>query len=211
MPIVLKKDESDYSIGIWKSIESFEELLNLEALNQADLEKWKSFQSDKRKREWLTVRVLLRKLFPDTVLPTIRYDEYGKPFLDNEKAISISHTKEFVAILITSKAYAGIDLEAIRERITSLSAKFTNEPEEKSLPKACLVEHLHVIWGAKEVLFKLYGRGEIDFRANLFVEPFLFAESGLITASVLKNDINKKHEITYELWDNKMLTYSVSD
>ncbi len=211
MPLVLKKDENDYSIRIWHSIESFEDLLKSEALNSADLRTWENFQSDKRKREWLTVRVLLRTFFPDSALPLLSYDQFGKPSLNIDKGISISHTKEFVAIIITQKVNAGIDLETLRDRIVDLSPKFSNEEELKVVPELNRIEYLHVLWGAKEVLFKLYGRGEMDFRAHLHVEPFQFEKNGVVQASVQKNDIFSKHSISYELWKNMMLTYSISD
>jgi phosphopantetheinyl transferase len=211
MPLVLKKDEKDYSIGIWESTETYNELLAIEPLNSEDLQKWESFQSDKRKREWLTVRVLLKTLFANRSLPNISYNEFGKPFLDNNVAISISHTKEFVAILISSRSNAGIDLEGIREKIIVLSEKFINDEEKRSLPEQHKVEYLHVLWGAKEVMFKLYGRGEMDFRENLHVEPFRYSESGLINAWINKNNIRKKHVISYQLWKDMMLAHCVSD
>ena len=211
MPLVLKKEEKDYSIGIWHSTESFDTLLEIEALNPADLRKWLEFQSDKRKREWLTVRVLLRSLLPGSALPLITYDQFGKPFLDIGKGISISHTKEFVAILITGKANAGIDLETLRDRITTLSSKFSNDQELKHVPELQRIEYLHVLWGAKEVLFKLYGRGEMDFRAHLHVEPFHFENYGVVKASVQKNGLHTEHQITYQLWNNMILAFSISD
>ena len=211
MPIVLKRIEKDYSIGIWQSTESFDELLSIEPLNLSDLEKWHAFKSDKRKREWLTVRVLIKKLFQNGRVPTINYDGFGKPILDNRMGVSISHTKEFVAILITSKANAGIDLETLRERIVELSGKFANEQELSSVPEVHLVEYLHVLWGAKEVLYKLYGRGEIDFRGNLHVDPFSYSGSGDIIAWIRTNNLIKKHNISYECWQEMMRAYSVAD
>lgn len=198
-------------MGIWKSTETYEELLAIEPLNNKDLKKWESFQSEKRKREWLTVRVLLKVLFENEKIPNISYNEFGKPFLDNNIAISISHTKVFVAILITTKANAGIDLEGIRDRIIALSEKFINDEEKKSLPKLNKVEYLHVLWSAKEVMFKLYGRGEMDFRDHLHVEPFHYSEQGLINAWITKKDLKKKHVISYQLWQQMMLAYCVSD
>lgn len=211
MPLVLKKDENDFSIRIWHSTESFEELLKTEALSSADKKKWENFQSDKRKREWLTVRVLLRTFFPASTLPLITYDQFGKPSLDINRGISISHTKEFVAIIITDKANAGIDIETLRDRITVLSSKFCNKEELNAVPALNRIEYLHVLWGAKEVLYKLHGRGEMDFRAHLHVEPFQFEKKGTVNASVHKNDRSSSHLIAYQLWNNMMLTYSTSD
>ena len=211
MPLVLKKEEQDYSIGIWHSTETFDDLLEIEALNSADFRKWEDFQSNKRKREWLTVRVLLRCLFPGSNLPQITYDQFGKPFLDNKKGISISHTKEFVAILITNKTNAGIDLETLRDRISILSSKFSSDEELIHVPELHRIEYLHVLWGAKEVLFKLYGRGEMDFRAHLHVEPFQYNSNGVVQACVRKNGHNTNHQISYQLWNNMMLAFSIAD
>ena len=211
MPIVFKKDQDDFSIGIWKSTESFEELLSLDLLSRPDLDRWNGLLSDKRKREWLTVRVLLKSLFPNEKAPIISYDGNGKPYLDRNLGVSISHTKEFVAILISKKNHAGIDLEGVRERITVLSEKFVNDLERKSVPLTNQIAYLHVLWGAKEALFKLYGRGELDFKENLFIEPFKYLGKGTLNAWIKKNDLNKIHQVSYELWEGMMLVYSVSD
>lgn len=210
MPIVLKRIEKGYSIAIWESIESFDELLRLEPLNEADLVRWNVFQSDKRKREWITVRVLLRDLFAGENLPAISYNEFGKPSLSNNVGISISHTKEFVAILINPNGNAGIDLETMRERITVLAPKFVNDEEQKFLPEKSIVDYLHVIWGAKEVMFKLNGRGELDFRAHLYVEPFQLTNKGNILARISKQNHREVYDIYYELWNGMMLTYAFS-
>jgi len=211
MPQVLKKDTDDFSLGIWQSTESFDELLKIEPLNKPDFEKWTLFQSEKRKREWLTVRVLLRTLFPNQRLPIITYNEQGKPFLDIPKAISISHTKDFIAIITTSKKSAGVDLEVLRDSISVLAPKFISEAEERSVPLKNKIEYLHVLWGAKEVLYKLHGRGELDFRAHLMVEAFNYEAKGSIIATINKELTQKRHRINYELWQNMMLAYSVSD
>ncbi len=211
MPIVFEKKEKEYSIGIWHSTEAFSELLQNSSLNESDLQKWTSIQSEKRKREWLTVRVLLKTLFQKEVLPMLSYDTFGKPYLNNGMGISISHTREFIAIIITSKASAGIDIETLRERITVLSAKFTNEEEQKFIPEFQRIEYLHVLWGGKEVLFKLYGKGELDFRVHLHVEPFQYKSEGEITAWIRKDSMVKKHIIHHAMWNGMMLAYSVSD
>ncbi|MBP6335059.1 MAG: hypothetical protein KA444_06255 [Bacteroidia bacterium] len=211
MPKVFEKKEKDFTIGIWQSTETFAGLSDLCDLNKADLEKWGLFQSEKRKREWLTVRALLSDLFAAKPVPQISYNDFGKPILSNGMGISISHTKEFIAILITSKNFAGIDLECLRERISVLASKFVSDEEAKSIPEINQTEYLHVLWGAKEVLFKIHSQKELDFRSQLFVSPFQYQSEGIISASINKDNFSKAYRINYQLWQGMMLAYSIAD
>ena len=207
MPVVFEKKEGTFSIGIWQVTETMERLLSLARLTQADQQTWEKFTSLKRKREWLTVRVLLKELCEQHPVPEIRYDEKGKPHIGNGSVVSISHTKEYVAMMLSSSAMAGIDLEMIRPEIELLSKKFLNPEEKNCLPEFNTIEHIHVIWGAKEVLYKMYGKGGLDFRDHLSTGSFQLSMEGIIRAGIHKNDFVRELQLTYLKFRDMFLVY----
>lgn len=74
------------------------------------------FTSDRRKLEWLSVRVLLYSMLQED--KEIGYSSEGKPHLtDNSSFISISHTKGYVAVILSSVAPVGIDIEQYGQRV----------------------------------------------------------------------------------------------
>lgn len=209
MPIVFKKEGKDHLLGIWQSTEDFKVLQDLACLNQTEQQIWTGFGSDKRKREFLTVRALLNHLHPQPRL-LIHYEANGKPRLENHLSLSISHTKEYVAVLLTERPFAGVDLETLRPTIERLSEKFANPEELSGLNKENKTEYLHVIWGAKEVLFKIYAKGEVDFQDHLHLSPFRYSETGEVDASIRMPDFQRNFRISYEKTGDRMLAWAVS-
>ena len=74
---------------------------------------------------------------------------------------------------------------------------------------------MHVYWGAKEALYKAYGKGELDFKKNILVEPFLYenipyhASDGEFQGTILKEDFKKNFNLFYRKIDNYILVYAI--
>ena len=87
--------------AVWKMEESLDALLLLlpgarRAFCEQELNR---FVSERRKMEWLSVRVLLYSMLQED--KEIGYSLEGKPYLtDHSFFISISHTKGYVAVKI---------------------------------------------------------------------------------------------------------------
>ena len=86
--------ENNIKIGIWKIEESLEELLQLARETSI------TNNTEKRKKEFLISRLLLRNM---NLNSNISYNKFGAPELDDSQNISISHSKELVAILLGDK------------------------------------------------------------------------------------------------------------
>ena len=127
--------------------------------------------SENRKREWLTVRVLLKELLGEE--KEILYSSSGKPYLsDNSYQISISHTKGFAAAALHSEMKIGIDIEHISPRIQKIRSRFMSEEEEANLDKEHEEIHLLLHWSAKESMFKVLDEQDLDFKTCLHINPF---------------------------------------
>jgi 4'-phosphopantetheinyl transferase EntD len=127
--------------------------------------------TENRKREWLTIRVLLKELLGEE--KEIRYDPLGKPYLpDNSFNISISHTQGYAALILNKEKEVAVDIEYITPRIEKVRSRFVNEEEEKFLSQKQLRIHLLLHWSAKESLFKLLNKENVNFKTQLHIRPF---------------------------------------
>lgn len=108
MPLYRTYSEGDFLLGIWKSDETTEQLLALLEHKDWYEEKLAVF-SEKRKHEWLSVRVLLKALCGEE--KEIAYYPSGRPYLkDGCRYISISHTRGYVAVALHSSCEVGMDI-----------------------------------------------------------------------------------------------------
>jgi 4'-phosphopantetheinyl transferase len=190
MPIALKIEEKNATILIWEITETLEELQALgEKVNTA------SHTSEKRKKEYLVTILLLNKISPNTV---ITYNKFGAPELDNGKHISISHSKELVAIIINEKE-TGLDIEQISEKALRLSSKFVSEINLANLTK----EKATLIWCCKEAVFKWHQKGGVDFIKDIIIPKFSITEKGRVLAQFKKQKLN----LNYQKINNHYLVY----
>ena len=71
--------------------------------------------------------------------------------------------------------------------------------ESDSLDEGTRLEHLHYYWGAKEALYKCYGRRRLDFKEHILIEPFEYAENGKTTGTVIKDDFKLLHVMSFDI------------
>jgi 4'-phosphopantetheinyl transferase len=151
-------------VSLWKIQEEANFFLDAHFWSDLDRAQF-SMLKGKRQLEWVAVRHLAKlELGPQS---NIVKDEFGKPFLDNtDLRISFSHSMDIGAFAWSNSGFLGLDVQRMTEKIFRIAHKFAN-PEEADLGN---LEQLHLIWGAKEAMFKAYGKGGIDFLKNLKIE-----------------------------------------
>ncbi len=202
MPVIVEKEiEKDTRIGIWHIEESTNELKWALQWGKEDILSFNALKTDTRCLHWLSSRVLLRKMLNTTKFIDLQTDENGKPFLkDSRTNLSISHSGELVAVLVSSHP-VGVDLQKRRLNIEEVAHKFIS-PEEMLFVNKCSDRSsiVHVIWCAKEALYKLYGKKKLDFKENLKVLAFEYQpEGGFISGRIEKNSYARDFEIRFEL------------
>ncbi|MFA6922697.1 MAG: 4'-phosphopantetheinyl transferase superfamily protein [Bacteroidales bacterium] len=210
MGILLKKNIDNYTyIGVWDIQENIDELLLKINLTSYEKEIYNSFKHDLRKLHWLSARAIIKELLPEENIEII-YAPNDKPFTKNKKYnISISHSHKKAAVIISKNNHVGIDIEKMQHKIEKLKEKFLCEEELKNIGNKNISEKLYVCWGAKESLFKLYGKGNIIFAENFFVETFEYKSKGEITGYIKLNNLKNKYKIFYEAVDEYMLVYVI--
>jgi len=136
-------------------------------LNEDDKKLLKIRKGKKFKEYFLAVRKLLENEDPEL---NIDYDSKGKPFLNKQKGISISHSNEMVAIGISNETHFGIDIQYKTDKIFKIKSKFLSKKESKFLGKTDNMEFLIKIWSAKESIYKALGKKGVSFSNDLEID-----------------------------------------
>ena len=151
-------------IILWKIIPGE---LSVTHLNEDDKNLLKIRKGINSKEYFLAVRKLLENEDPEL---TINYDLKGKPFLNKQKGISISHSNEMAAIGISNETHFGIDIQHKTDKIFKIKSKFLSKKEGKFLGKTDKMEFLIKVWSAKESIFKALGREGVSFSNDLEID-----------------------------------------
>ena len=166
--------ENASQILVWKITESYEQLFESVQLKEKSLVRLRSMKSELHQRAFLSVRMLLKIAgFSDFEL---HYDSSGKPHLEDEKYISISHSHEFSTIIISPQK-VGIDIEMQREKIIKIASKFCHSefdflPKNFETEKEEYIKNLTLIWGTKEAIIKIVNIAGVSFKNHIQVVQF---------------------------------------
>jgi len=194
-------------LGVWKIEEDLNTLLESVVLDNGDLKKYKVFASTSRKLEFLSVRALLAELLGRDA--RIVYNKNNKPFLkDGSKFISISHSHNLTAILMSANEKVGIDLEYMSTNIGRIAFKFINRREKITKVQENRRYHLYLHWCAKEALYKICDKEGISIKKNITIKPFEVKESGEIKGKVQTDKINDSFDLFYTKYDNYAIVWT---
>ena len=165
--------------------------------------------SDRRIKEWASARYLVHKLSGRSERAICKKDEFGKPYLeDSNYCISISHSQNRTAV-IAAPYNVGIDIQEIVPKMDRIAKKFMRDDEWSFMPINSL-DSMHVIWGAKEAMYKAYGRKGIDFKLQMQVDSFDWNGSETITKGRLqKANITMFFDVVAEKIEQYMLVYVI--
>lgn len=214
MPLIFNKEiDSQTRLGLWKIDEAKEALKEHVELDPAEEDQYASFKSEVRKKQWLSYRILLKEMLsPDP--PFLEYDANGKPRLRNSGLfLSISHSGDYSAVITSKTCPVGIDIERLKDRIYRIKDKFLTVEEDQKIGETNRLEKLYVAWGAKEALYKIYGRPEVDFQRDIFIESFdyLCGGKGQCKARMNTPEGLEKYTIFYERISDYMLVYALKN
>lgn len=169
---------------IWKVEESFETLSEGIQLTSNCSDRVKGMKSEIHRRGFMSIRHLLAHA--DYIDDDLYYDEQGKPHLKDEKFISITHSFNFTAIIV-SEEKVGIDIEMQRDKILKIAQKFTPLEEYHTVAnEEALIRKLTIVWGGKESIYKLMAEPGLGFLQHINITDFDF-ESSKTTGKVAFN------------------------
>ena len=168
-----------------------------------------------RQRERHAEQLLLTAMMGDKASYTIDHEPSGKPFLTSHLSLqttppphlSISHTRGFVAMLLSDDCQVGIDIEYRSDRVERIAQRFIH-PDER----AETVDEKLLLWSAKEAVYKLFSEDRLAFFDMRALSYYTDTKSEGINKGVLqmKNIIrNETVAVNFEFTPDYVLTYVV--
>ena len=210
MPIVFNKNIDDHTIlAVWKIQESEAELTAGLQLKQHELDFISSLNNGKRLLHWLSTRLLLRTMLNTNDYIDCRMDDHGKPYLVNrDYEISLSHSYDYAAVMISKDKKVGVDIEKMKDKIELIKHKFLSVEELQQAQLDTSIEGLYVCWCVKEAIYKWNGRRGLELKKDMFVRAFDLAEAGDVEAVVSLPDRKQPLSASYfKTSDGYMLAY----
>nr|WP_294936155.1 4'-phosphopantetheinyl transferase superfamily protein [uncultured Flavobacterium sp.] len=191
-------------VFLWKITEDYSELLAKAKLKEVSIIRLQGMKSESHQKGFVAVRMLFQEAgYSDFDL---YYDEFGKPHLQDGKHISISHSHDFSAIVI-SDANIGIDLEQIKDKVLRLAPRFMDVSHLEGLSEMDKMRKATVVWGVKEAVFKLKNEVGISFIDHIMESPFLLSDKKC-SAELHFNNVIQQYDIGFEEIDNYALVYA---
>ena len=184
-------------IYVWKITSSYEDQIKNPLLNTAELISANELKNEKRKKEFLSSRIALKKIFNKDL--ELKHHTSGKPFIKEAKYLSISHSSNFLALAYGDENI-GIDIEKPQNRMVKLIPKILSEIELMEFKKEPSIDLACKLWGAKEAILKYVGDRNLNYKEEIKVENIQ-----LRVATYLKMNF----KVEFEKIENMILTYVV--
>jgi phosphopantetheinyl transferase len=193
MPIISEiTNYSAENLYLWRISEPTEYLMQLYAAQGVQPP---PIQNPLRLRHFLASRLLVRQIFPGSEL---KKDDFGKPFIEEFNGhISLSHSGELAGLYVSMNGSCGLDIELVGKQINNIAQRFCNSEELEFVQEENVEMGLHLIWGAKECMYKSYGKKGVDFRKQMRISPFVVGESGILQGSINMPDLEAAFHIHY--------------
>ena len=144
--------------------------LNTKELNNDDKNLLKLKKSNLLREQFLATRKILALENSDY---KITYDINGKPLLNSIYNISISHSHEIAAIVISDNSNIGLDVQLKESKIFNIQNKFLNKSEKSNIGDDPTVDILTMVWTSKESIYKAIGLKGISFSKNIEIDKVI--------------------------------------
>ncbi len=195
-------------LAVWQITESSGELHSFFTPEEFNETIFHDIQFEKRKVEWLAIRVLLKQMIGNGF--EIYYTEVGKPMIKHPlyKHIGISHSRDFAAVYIHQHHAVGIDIESMARNYATVKKRYLSEPELQQVSESPMLQCIY--WCAKEAVFKLVDNEGVDFRKQIHVLPFLPGSDIFFVRYVFDNQ-EKTLQLQYETFNQHGMVWVCGD
>ena len=178
--------------------------LSPKELNNEEQKLFKLKKSNVLKEQFLATRKILELENSDYI---ITYDLDGKPSLNSEFNISISHSHEIAAIAISNNCEIGLDVQLKEKKIFNIQHKFLNKFEKLNIGDDPSIDILTMIWTCKESIYKAVGQKGISFSKNIQIDKVI--EKDKIGKGYYINGIEKvKFDLKFFYLDEYIVCYA---
>ena len=211
MPVFL--DEQVFTnarLGVWQVDEPVEYFLQRLPLTE-DESTLISGMREPNRLEWLASRYLLDHICGHPERIDTVTDTHGKPHLvGRPEEISLSHSGTYVAAMLGIRD-VGVDIQLCKDKILRLEHKFARPEESERIDRDHALIHLHVLWGAKETLYKIYARKQLHFIRHLHVDlPEHLSDRGAFSGNITISGETIDCILEYHIFKPYVLVYGQS-
>lgn len=193
MLVYTKKIAPDVFLGLWR----IEEGVSWDDCPQEVASGLGAYCTGRRQEVASTYSLLHAMTGEKSLL--IQHDSSGKPSIDGWN-ISISHTKGFVAIILSHNRNVAIDLEYISPRVNKIADRYLR-PDENAPDLLSRLVH----WCVKETMYKYFSEQHLGFE-DMRVRPFIMRSFGEIEAESMKT--SKVLNVHYVCNDEYVMAWS---
>ena len=144
--------------------------LSPKELNNEEKKLFKLKKSNVLKEQFLATRKILELENSDYI---ITYDLDGKPSLNSEFNISISHSHEIAALVLSNNRKIGLDVQLKESKILNIQNKFLNKFEKLNIEDDPSIDILTMLWTSKESIYKAVGLKGISFSKNIKIDKVI--------------------------------------
>lgn len=156
--------------------------------------------SSKRFCEQAATRLLLEHM-EATRGVLVAHTAEGQPYLPGRPGhLSISHTRQWVAVAWHPTLPVGIDIERTGVQVEHVASRVFGDAELQAHtnPAQTHTVWLHLCWSAKEALFKAIPETGIDFREHLHLTPpDTIEKEGIFTATESRTPARRGYRLWY--------------
>ncbi len=165
--------------------------------------------SPRKKSEWLASRELLFRIAGLPSRVECLYDDFGKPYLKGiDKSISVSHSELWCSAMVSDKS-CGVDIQIYTDTVRRISNRFLSENEMAAIERMNhKIHYLHVYWGAKECMYKAYGKRKLEFRSHIHILS-IDAEQCTAVGEIRYEDIHLQYDIHYRILPEAAWVYCI--
>ena len=192
-------------VVIWEINESIQDLKSKVVLSQYSLKLLNQKKSEIQKKQFLTIRNIFKLLFIED--NEVKYDKLGKPIFSQNKILSISHSGNYAAVIISDQS-VGIDIEKINGKAYKIKHKFLHI--ELNYPQELNNQTSLVYWNIKESIYKAVGITGIDFKKNILTLP-LGINSSKCKSWYVNNDDIYSFETHFRISKNYTLAFVIKN
>ena len=194
-------------LGIWELTDKIDSLLQKLLLTQTELHELGKIGNEKRKREYLSVRLLLNEM--NKARSEICYNLLGKPYLPGLNChLSIAHSQE-LAVLLLSGENIGIDVESLTRNTDKIASRFLSDTEIQNIAGSSDPKLYRIIyWCAKEAAYKYACTEGLEFKSHIKINPFgVSAQGGRFEGMISHNNFQMNISFSYFFYKNDVVVY----
>ncbi|MBQ3851298.1 MAG: 4'-phosphopantetheinyl transferase superfamily protein [Bacteroidales bacterium] len=210
MALFLTKDLDDDAhsrLGVWHITESEAELQELCSIPSDELEEISFIKNESLRKQKLAVRALLDAMFEEKVY--LSHHDNGKPYIENNATnISITHTNDYVAVILNDLEDVGIDCESLDRDFSAVEKRALSEEEIEDLDDDKRNEQLAIYWCAKEAVYKKLSQYKVDFAEQIEIDSFRPKGEGELEATFIHKDgYEEQFDLEYMTFDRHVLVW----